>query len=219
MKIQCNTSFNGHWLRQWLGLSLVNPLVPKRCGSNFKFKSFLPIIEIDIWNISHVIPHRTSVIITKHWLGVTRMIRHHYFFLTHGGRDKMAVIFQHIFLNENGCILIKISLKFVPQGPINNIPWLSLMTHICITRPEWVNHRAVLSTFQFLVLKSELLGQTRLIQCKPDISRLVGSKQWYRDISESAIYRATVMSPNQAPFTSALWAIMGFSMFSGKFSS
>ena len=47
------------------------------------------------------------------------------------------------------------------------------------------------------------------VQCKPDISRLVGSKQWYRDISESAIYRATVMSPNQAPFTNALWAIMG----------
>ena len=48
-----------------------------------------------------------------------------------------------------------------------------------------------------------------LIPCKPDISRLVGSKQWYRDISESVIYRATVMNPNQAPFTSALWAIMG----------
>ena len=46
-----------------------------------------------------------------------------------------------------------------------------------------------------------------LIQCKPDISRLVGSKQRYRDISESAIYRATVMSPNQASFTSALWAM------------
>ena len=47
------------------------------------------------------------------------------------------------------------------------------------------------------------------IQCKRDIPRLVGSKQWCCDISESATYRATVMSPNQAPFTSALWAIMG----------
>ena len=37
------------------------------------------------------------------------------------------------------------------------------------------------------------LGLT-YIQCTLDISRLVGSKQWYRDISESAIYRATVMS-------------------------
>ena len=33
-------------------------------------------------------------------------------------------IFKRIFLNENCFILMKISLKFVPQGPINNIPAL-----------------------------------------------------------------------------------------------
>ena len=33
-------------------------------------------------------------------------------------------IFKRIFLNENVRILIKISLKFVPKGPINNIPAL-----------------------------------------------------------------------------------------------
>ena len=68
-------------------------------------------------------------------------------------------IFKHIFFNENVWISIKISLKFVPKGPINNIPALvqimawyrsddkplsepmmvSLPTHICITRPQWVN--------------------------------------------------------------------------------
>ena len=47
------------------------------------------------------------------------------------------------------------------------------------------------------------------VQCTLDISQLVGSKQWYRDISESAIYRATVMSQNQTPFSSMLWTIMG----------
>ena len=36
----------------------------------------------------------------------------------------MAVIFQWIFLNENESISINISLKFVPNGPINNIPAL-----------------------------------------------------------------------------------------------
>ena len=65
---------------------------------------------------------------------------------------------KRIFLNENICISIKISLKFVPKGPINNIPALvqimawhrpgdkplsepimfSLLTHICVTRPQWV---------------------------------------------------------------------------------
>ena len=47
------------------------------------------------------------------------------------------------------------------------------------------------------------------IQCKPDISRLVGSMERYRDISENAIYRATVTSQSQTPFSSALWTIMG----------
>ena len=64
-----------------------------------------------------------------------------------------------IFLNENVWVLIKISLKFVPRGPINNIlalvqimAWhrtgdkplseammVRLATHICVTRPQWVN--------------------------------------------------------------------------------
>ena len=63
-------------------------------------------------------------------------------------------VFKCIFLNENGWILIKISLKCVPKGPINNIPafvqimawchhhlnqwWPSSMTYICITWPQWV---------------------------------------------------------------------------------
>ena len=34
-------------------------------------------------------------------------------------------IFKSIFLNENIWISIKISLKFVPKGPINNIPALA----------------------------------------------------------------------------------------------
>ena len=68
-------------------------------------------------------------------------------------------IFKRIFLNENAWILIKISLKFVPKGSINNIPALvqimawrrpgdkplsesmlvRIPTHICVTRPQWVN--------------------------------------------------------------------------------
>ena len=66
--------------------------------------------------------------------------------------------FKCIFLNENEWISIKISLKFVPKGPINNISALvqimawrrpgdkplsepmlvSLPTHICVARPQWV---------------------------------------------------------------------------------
>ena len=40
------------------------------------------------------------------------------------GRHFADDMFKCIFLNENIWILIEISLKFVPQGPINNIPAL-----------------------------------------------------------------------------------------------
>ena len=76
------------------------------------------------------------------------------------GRHFTDDIFKCIFLNENVWIPIKISLKFVPKSPINNIPALvqimawrrpgdkplsepmmvRLPTHICVTRPQWVNN-------------------------------------------------------------------------------
>ena len=76
------------------------------------------------------------------------------------GRHFPDDIFKSIFLNENVWISIKISLKFVPGGPNNNFPALfqimawrrpgdkplfepmmvSLPTHICVTRPQWVKH-------------------------------------------------------------------------------
>ena len=68
-------------------------------------------------------------------------------------------ILSNAFFNENIPISINFSLKFVPKGPINNIPasvqimaWrrpcdkplsepmmVSLLTHICVTRPQWGN--------------------------------------------------------------------------------
>ena len=75
------------------------------------------------------------------------------------GRHFADGTFKRIFLKENVRISIKISLKFVPKCPINNITALfqimawrrpgdkpisepmmvSLPTHICVTRPQWVN--------------------------------------------------------------------------------
>ena len=68
--------------------------------------------------------------------------------------------FKCIFVNENMFISINILLKFIPKGPINKIPTLvqimawrrpgdkplsepmmvSLMTLICVTRPQWVTY-------------------------------------------------------------------------------
>ena len=68
-------------------------------------------------------------------------------------------VFKRIFLNENVWISLTILWKFGPKYPINNIPALvqimawrrscdkpfsepitvRLLTHICGTRPQWVN--------------------------------------------------------------------------------
>ena len=47
--------------------------------------------------------------------------------LRQDGRHFANDIFKCIFLNENAWISIKISLKFVPKGPINKIPALVQM--------------------------------------------------------------------------------------------
>ena len=63
-------------------------------------------------------------------------------------------IFRYIFLNGNIYNSIRISLKFVPNVPINNIPafvWrrpgdkplskpmmFTLLRHLYVTRPQWV---------------------------------------------------------------------------------
>ena len=80
------------------------------------------------------------------------------------GRHFPDDTFKRIFMNENIRISINISLKFVPKGLINNIPALvqimawrrpgdkplfepmmvNLLTHICITWPQWVNTLEIL---------------------------------------------------------------------------
>ena len=89
-----------------------------------------------------------------------------------GGRHFPDDIFKRIFLNENVWILIKITLKFVPRGTINNIPALVqimawrrpggkplsepmlvfVSTYICVTRPQWVKSISlpkILSSFKY----------------------------------------------------------------------
>ena len=74
------------------------------------------------------------------------------------GRHFADDTFKRIPMNENVRVSTNISLKFVPEGLINNIPALvqimawrrpgakplsepmmfNLLTHICVTRPQWV---------------------------------------------------------------------------------
>ena len=86
------------------------------------------------------------------------------FIITGGFIDCFTDIFKHIFFSENVWIPINISMKFVPEGQIYNIPALLQMmawrrsgdkllsepvmvtvpTHIYVTRPQWINAKKTL---------------------------------------------------------------------------
>ena len=105
----------------------------------------------------------TGQIITRKWASLIVFIILHLNVNTlrprQNGRHFADDIFNCIFLNENVWIPIKISLKFLPKDPINNIPALvqimawrhpgdkpsfeptmvNLLTHRCVNRLQWVN--------------------------------------------------------------------------------
>ena len=84
------------------------------------------------------------------------------------GQQSAVDSFNCIFLTENCCVLVKISLIFVPKGPVDNnlalvqiMAWLQtddqplsepiisyllmymycISVCMCVTRPQWVNAR------------------------------------------------------------------------------
>ena len=111
--------------------------------------------------------------------------------ITHWGRDKMAAIFSDdifkcIFFSVNVWISLKISLSFVRNGPINNIPalvqimaWrrsgdkllsepmiINLLKHICVTQPQRVNgvpnRVSILWLFAIKRLAGHLAGEINI---------------------------------------------------------
>ena len=110
-------------------------------------------------------------------------------------------IFKCIFLNENVCFTIKISLTFVPSGQINNIPALvqimalhrsddkalsepmmvNVLTHICITRPQWVKWLGIfffkqVFNLNVFVLKATILYETALVFSCVRVNLRTGNK-------------------------------------------
>ena len=122
------------------------------------------------------------------------------------GRRFTDDTFKRIFLNENVRISIKISLMFVPKGPINNIPALvqimawrrpgdkplsesmmvNLLTHICVTRPQWVKHKTV-------VTRSSALTRELPQSCiKPSKWMINNRFPWYMHFFTKAICKKRV---------------------------
>ena len=82
-----------------------------------------------------------------------------------------------VFMLNKHCLSLSLSLKFVPKGPMNNIPTLvqimawrrpgdkplsepmmdNLLTHICVTRPQWVNKCLCYTTVPVALLETTTL--------------------------------------------------------------
>ena len=115
-----------HWFGWWLGT--------EQAKSHYLNQSWLSLL-------THVCTIRSQCVNTSR--------------PRQNGRHFPDDIFKYIFLNENVWISLKVSLKFVPKIPINNISVLvqimvwrrpgdkplsesmmvSLLTHICVCRP------------------------------------------------------------------------------------
>ena len=133
------------------------------------------------------------------------------------GRHFPDDIFEWIFWNENVWISINISLKFVPRGPINNIPTLlqvmtwrrpgdkpwsepmmvKLTTHICVTRPQWVKNWRCYSGHRVALVVN------RAQKSVPD-----STGEWPTFLPpplESSSGTANADGPNSYPVNSCVW--------------
>ena len=128
--------------------------------------------------------------------------------------------FKCIFMNENVRIWINISLKFVSKGLINNIPALvkimawcwpgnkplsepmmvNLLTHICITLPQWVNCGGCEEVYTALNLSVQFQNYSQFLKhsCPPCfLNFTIFLNYWSTSLFDimfiSVIYRMTVM--------------------------
>ena len=119
--------------------------------------SVQPVLQISKWRHFRLMLHGSSYFFTTET--ITKCLNP--LRPRKNGRHFADDTLNRIFLNETVRISIKISLKFVPQGPINNnsalvqiMAWrlpgdkplsepmmLCLPTHTCVTRPQWVKKR------------------------------------------------------------------------------
>ena len=71
---------------------------------------------------------------------------------TKNGRHFPDNIFECIFFNENMWISINISLKFVPKGPVNNIPSLVQIMACCLVSDKPSSEAMVVSLLRYMSL-------------------------------------------------------------------
>ena len=146
------TGLNISWVPQIQSVILLQAMACSYQGAGLCLSQYWPIFTLHMTSLSH----RKSRSVNPSLRGIGN--RFNTLRPRQNGRHFPDDIFKYIFLNENIWIWIKISLKFVSKGSINNIPALDqimawrrpgdkplsepmmvrLPTHICVTRPQWV---------------------------------------------------------------------------------
>ena len=82
-------------------------------------------MHIDVFRVTIIFPR-------LHWGETSQSLSKYVMLrLRQNGRHFADDIFRCIFMNEKFCILIKIPLKFVPEGPIGNNPVLGQLMAWC----------------------------------------------------------------------------------------
>ena len=137
---------------------------------NFWFKSMQTTLydNVSVNVVSFDWANSISPDVNTTWIIANRILRNTFWSISYinlmrpiqNGRHFPDDIFKYIFLNEIVWISIRISLKFVPKGPINYIPTLvqtmawrragdkplsepmtvSLLTYICVMTDAYTRH-------------------------------------------------------------------------------
>ena len=125
MPYTCVSESGQHWFRLWLVACSAPSLYRNQCSlivnytlrNKFQWNSnWNSIIFIQENAFEIIVCRNGGHFVQWEWVNTLR--------LRQNGRHFGGDIFKCIFFNENIWIPIRISLKFVPKGPINNIPGL-----------------------------------------------------------------------------------------------
>ena len=172
-KFVCNSFdifLGAWWSHQMVTFSMLLTLCAGNSLSTSEFPSQRPVTQSFNVSFDLCLNKRLGKQLRRWWSETPSCSLHHCngrwvntLRLRQNGRYFADDFFKCIFLNGNFLIPIKSSLKFVPKGPINNIPALaqiiawrrpgdkplsepmmvSLLTQICVTRPQWVKESSL----------------------------------------------------------------------------
>ena len=91
----------------------------------------------------------------RQWLNTLRMRQN--------GRHLADNTFKHIFLKENVRISLKISLKFVPKSPVDNIPALFQIMAWCRPGDKPLSWAMMVSLLMHICLAPSSAGPTHIL--------------------------------------------------------